>query len=192
MVVTISRRYSLNKIGVFNLKTLRKFIYIIFACLSLGILTGCSFSNNEEVLATENNQEQNFKEVDQSAEFEKNILTLVNQYRASHGLPALELNIEISEIARHHSANMANGLSIWGHEGYDERTQMVSTIVRWEEIGENLARNNLGNPSLTAMNGWINSMLHKDNLIGDFTITGIGIARSSTGEYFFTQIFVRD
>ena len=86
---------------------------------------------------------------------------------------------------------MAKGLSIWGHEGYDERTQMVSTIIRWEEIGENLARNSFADSSQTAMTGWINSPLHEDNLIGDFTLTGIGISKSATGEYFFTQIFVR-
>jgi uncharacterized protein YkwD len=155
------------------------------------VLTGCSYGTSEEVLSAEIKPEQNLKEADQSAEFEKNIIALVNQYRQQHDLPALEINEEISEIARHHSSNMAQGLSIWGHEGYDERTKMVATILRWEEIGENLARNSLSNPVLTAMNGWINSPLHEDNLIGDFTITGIGVARSSSGEYFFTQIFAR-
>ena len=68
---------------------------------------------------------------------------------------------------------------------------MVATIIRWEEIGENLARNSSKESALTAMLGWLNSPLHEDNLMGDFTLTGVGVARSLSGEYFFTQIFVR-
>lgn len=190
-VVIISLRFLSSNQGIFNLKTLKNyfFIFISFTCLT--VLTGCSTSGSEEVLSSEITPEKNAKENDQSAEFEKSILLLVNQYREKQGLPVLEINEEVSTIARNHSKNMAKGLSVWGHEGYEERTQMVSTLIRWEEIGENLARNSLKNPSETAMSGWINSPLHEDNLIGYFTITGIGVARSPTGEYFFTQIFVR-
>lgn len=172
------------------MKIIKKLTYAFAVYLCL-LLSGCTYGNSEEVLSADEKSEPKLKEVDQSLDFEKNILVLVNQYRQQHDLPPLEINEDISEIARHHSSNMAQGLSIWGHEGYDERTKMVATVVRWEEIGENLARNSLSTPVLTAMNGWINSPLHEDNLIGDFTITGIGVARSSTGEYFFTQIFVR-
>jgi uncharacterized protein YkwD len=155
------------------------------------VLSGCSLGSAPEAAAAETSKEQKLKEIDQSEEFEKTLLILVNQYRHRFGLSPLEVNAEISEIARNHSSNMAKGLSIWGHEGYIERTQMVATIIRWEEIGENLARNSFADSTQTAMTGWINSPLHEDNLIGDFTLTGIGIAKSATGEYFFTQIFVR-
>lgn len=173
------------------MKTINKTILPVFAFICLAFITACSNGDSSVVVASETKFEQNFKEVDQSAEYEKNIMVLVNEYRNQHGLLPLDLNEEISEIARNHSKNMSNGLSIWGHEGYDERTKMVFTLIRWEEIGENLARNSSKNPPLKAMLGWINSPLHEDNLVGEFTITGIGVAKSTTGEYFFTQIFVR-
>lgn len=129
--------------------------------------------------------------VNRSSEYEKSILELVNQYRTKLGLVALENNSDISEIARNHSMNMAKGLSQWGHEGYEERSKMVGSIIRWEECGENLARVLDDNPPIQAMAAWVNSPLHEDNLVGDFNVTGIGIYRSNTGEYFITQIFVR-
>lgn len=154
-------------------------------------LAGCSSTETNELIAGQINSEKTTSDIDQSNEFEKTILILVNQYRRQHGLASLEINNDISEIARNHSSNMANGLSNWGHDGYEERTKMVATVIRWEEFGENLARNSDRNSAQKAMTGWINSPLHEDNLIGDFIFTGIGVARSASGEYYFTQIFVR-
>jgi uncharacterized protein YkwD len=40
------------------------------------------------------------------------------------------------------------------------------------------------------VDGWKNSPEHRKNMLGDFSLTGIGIAQSNDGGYFFTQIFI--
>lgn len=173
------------------MKILKKPYLALLGFIFISGLAGCSSTDSNDLSAAQITSEKQNVDIDQSFEFEKTILILVNQYRKQHGLSSLEINNDISEIARNHSSNMANGLSNWGHDGYEERTKMVATVIRWEEFGENLARNSDSNSAQKAMTGWINSPLHEDNLIGDFSFTGIGVARSASGEYYFTQIFVR-
>lgn len=165
----------------------------LFMGISLCGLTGCGDEPliSKDIAKEQVTPKQKIENSDNSIEYEKKVFVMVNQYRNRHGLPPLELDTEISEIARNHSINMAKGLSQWGHEGYNDRTKMVSTIIHWEEFGENLAKVNTENPPLQAILAWINSPLHEDNLSGEFTLTGIGVARSVNGEYFFTQIFIR-
>ena len=40
------------------------------------------------------------------------------------------------------------------------------------------------------MRGWLASRAHRENLDGPYDLTGIGVARSRSGEVFFTQFFV--
>jgi uncharacterized protein YkwD len=47
------------------------------------------------------------------------------------------------------------------------------------------------NPAGTVVDGWKNSPEHRKNMLGDFSLTGIGIAQSNDGGYFFTQIFIQ-
>ncbi len=173
------------------MKIIKRTQLVFLGLVFLSGLVGCTTTDTKELSAAQTVSEKSVVDLDQSFEFEKTVLLLVNQYRKQHGLSTLEINSDISEIARNHSYNMAKGLSSWGHDGYEDRTKMVSTVIRWEEFGENLARNSSRDSAQKAMTGWINSPLHEDNLIGDFTFTGIGVARSASGEYYFTQIFVR-
>ena len=45
-------------------------------------------------------------------------------------------------------------------------------------------------PARAAVEGWKNSPGHRKNMLGKFSLTGIGIARGKKGAYFFTQIFI--
>ncbi len=130
--------------------------------------------------------------VNLSFALEQAIYDQINQYRLQNGLPILQLNLSVSDIARSHSLAIANGNSGFSHDGYEQRTQLISTVVKWEAIGENLAFNNFENPAETAISGWIQSPLHLDNILGEFTLTGVGIAKSGYGDYIITQIFVRN
>jgi uncharacterized protein YkwD len=51
------------------------------------------------------------------AELEQAVHTQINQYRAEQGLPPLELNAEISAVARQHSQAMADGQAPFSHDG---------------------------------------------------------------------------
>ncbi|PCJ62381.1 MAG: hypothetical protein COA79_04760 [Planctomycetota bacterium] len=179
------------------MKSLRKLL--LFSTVAL-FLIGCSdfsegASDDTLLLAdtkVETSDNKKNKEPISINELEQRIFELVNQYRINNDLSPLELNEEVSKIAREHSENMAEGNVAWGHNGYSERAEMVSSIIAWEELGENLARNNFSSPALKALDEWSESHLHEENMVGSFNMAGVGVAISSDGEYFFTQIFVRD
>jgi uncharacterized protein YkwD len=45
-------------------------------------------------------------------------------------------------------------------------------------------------PARTVVEGWRKSPEHRKNMLGAFSLTGIGVAQSKNGGYFFTQIFI--
>jgi uncharacterized protein YkwD len=117
--------------------------------------------------------------------------TQVNQYRQSQNLPPLVCDPAISAQAKAHSEAMARTGSL-SHEGFNERVDSISATITYQSAAENLA-SNLGyaQPDLIAVQGWIDSPGHHHNMVGRYDLTGIGVAKSAKGEYYFTQIFVR-
>jgi uncharacterized protein YkwD len=126
------------------------------------------------------------------AALEQSVHQKINAYRASRTLPALALNATISNVARSHSQNMVSGSVPFGHQGFDARVQTLSRTFTFRSVGENVAYNQgYSDPAAVAVNGWLRSPEHLNNIVGSFNLTGIGVARNSKGEYFFTQIFWR-
>lgn len=126
------------------------------------------------------------------AALEQSVHQKINAYRASKALPALALNATISNVARIHSQNMASGSVPFGHQGFDARVQTLSRTFTFRGASENVAYNQgYSDPATVAVNGWLRSPGHLNNIVGSFNLTGIGVARNSKGEYFFTQIFWR-
>ena len=121
---------------------------------------------------------------------EEKVHQLVNQYRQQVGLRALSLKHEISDVARQHSQNMADKVVSFGHEEFQKRTDEIKTQIMFKRTSENVAMNNSPIPAQVAVRGWINSEGHKKNMEGDYDLTGVGMARSRNGSWYFTQIFV--
>ena len=125
------------------------------------------------------------------AAMEKSVHNQINQYRSSKGLSPLKFNTEISKIAREHSQQMADKQVAFGHSGSDSRYKKISKLIRWNGVAENVAYNQgYQNPGKSAVDGWIKSPGHQRNMVGKYQVTGIGVAKNSKGEYYFTQIFV--
>jgi uncharacterized protein YkwD len=125
------------------------------------------------------------------AAMEKSVHRQINQYRKKKGLPALKLNGEISKIARGHSKNMASKQVPFGHNGSSSRYNKISKVVKYRGVAENVAYNmGYKNPGKNAVDGWIKSSGHRRNMVGNYQVTGIGVAKNSKGEYYFTQLFV--
>ena len=115
----------------------------------------------------------------------------VNQYRDSLGLASLDLNEDISKEARIHSQQMAQGNVPFSHDGFDQRIEAISSTLSYSSAAENVAYNQgYDDPVTVAVEGWINSPGHQKNMVGNFNLSGVGVAQNSTGEYYFTQIFV--
>lgn len=126
------------------------------------------------------------------AELEQAVHTQINQYRVEQGLPPLELNAEISEIARQHSQAMADGQAAFSHDGFEQRGQAIARKIPFRTVAENLAFNQgFDDPVTQAVEGWIDSPGHHANIKGNFDLTGIGVVKNEQGEYYLTQLFVK-
>jgi uncharacterized protein YkwD len=114
----------------------------------------------------------------------------INRYRADQGLNALTWNDAIATQARQHSANMANGQTGFGHDGFQSRVQ--GTGLDYQGAAENVAYNQgSSDPVTVAVKGWIASPGHLKNIKGNYETAGIGIAQNAKGEIYFTQVFIR-
>ncbi|MDJ0509882.1 MAG: CAP domain-containing protein [Crocosphaera sp.] len=122
---------------------------------------------------------------------EEEINRKVNQYRISKNLRPLQMNAEISYVARQHSRDMANKTATFSHDGFDNRAKAVGRTIPYRSFAENLAYLK-GYTELAdvAVKGWIDSPGHRKNMEGNFNLTGVGIAKNSEGEYYFTQLFL--
>lgn len=80
----------------------------------------------------------------------------------------------------------------FSHDGFEGRIKAVQRIIPLEKMGENWASmKGYPDPIAVAVKGWINSPSHQKNMVGDYNITGIGIAKNNADEYYFTQLFVK-
>ena len=115
----------------------------------------------------------------------------VNEYRKSLNLAPLTLNAEISQQARQHSQNMAQNKVEFSHSGFDRRIETLS--ISYRSAAENVGYNQgYRDPVKQAVEGWIESEGHRQNLTGNYSLTGIGVVKNRQGEYYFTQIFILD
>jgi uncharacterized protein YkwD len=127
-----------------------------------------------------------------TASLEQKVLAQINQYRNQRGLRSLSVNATIRQQARLHSQNMASGRVPFGHQGFQERLNAIAKIIPLMGIAENVAYNmGYADPASNAVRGWLNSPGHRLNIEGNYNLTGVGVAKSPQGAYYFTQIFVR-
>ncbi len=119
------------------------------------------------------------------------ILRLVNEHRKSMGLKPLANNEVMSRAAEDHSRDMADGKTPFGHEQMDERIAKISKQLK---IDANAWAENVATGQRTAkaaVDKWLSSQGHRENIEGNYNITGIGIAKDANGTLFFTQIFIK-
>ena len=113
----------------------------------------------------------------------------INAHRKSKGLNELIWDSKITQQSRNHSIAMALNKVPFSHEGFNQRS---SALLPWLAIAENVHQNTgFDDPVAKAIESWLLSPSHKANIEGQYTHTGIGIAKSASGTIYFTQIFVR-
>ena len=163
-------------------------IAILFGTSS-AIIGYCLSSKAKEPFEAQIFQAQN----NQEADLVQTVYQQVNQYRESKNLSPLDLNTAISRQAKIHSQNMARQEVEFGHGGFEGRIEALSDRISYRSAAENVASNQgYDNPAAKAVSGWIDSQGHRQNMLGDYNLTGIGVAKNQRGEYYFTQIFMQD
>jgi uncharacterized protein YkwD len=125
-----------------------------------------------------------------TAAISREILFFVNEFRRSKGLPALQANSYISSVALGHSRDMLTGKSPFGHDGFRQRIGLISSrLGKLHVAAENVASGAMD--AREVVDGWLHSPGHRRNIMGDFQLTGIGVAEAANGMIYFTQIFVK-
>lgn len=103
------------------------------------------------------------------------VVELTNNKRQQYNLPPLVLDDRLSDAARRKAADMINN-NYWAHSSPTGVTPwyfILAAGYNYLHAGENLARDFSSADS--AMNAWMNSATHKDNIISS-RYTNIGIA----------------
>ncbi len=125
-------------------------------------------------------------------EMEAMIYDLINRHRVEAGLNALEWSEIVAYYCRTHCVRMAEANTYFGHDGFGRRARMIRLMMPFYRTGENVAHNyGFKDPSHVAFEQWLESPGHRENIEGDFRVTGIGVDRGENGHYYFTQIFVK-
>ncbi|CAN5843101.1 hypothetical protein BH23GEM8_BH23GEM8_14630 [soil metagenome] len=85
---------------------------------------------------------------------------------------------------------MATGSPTFGHDGFPARSEEIRIQLQVRSIAENVAYDSRYNAAPSVVTGWFRSPGHRSKIEGNLSATGVGVARSSGGLFYFTQIFV--
>ena len=156
-------------------------VSVLLVSLSLIFCTGCPPADDPPVDGT-------------LSAMEVEAFNLVNQQRVNNGLAALTMNEEVRAVARSHSQDMVDRhfFSHTNPDGDSPFDRLADAGITYSWAGENIAMNQgYSNPAETAVTGWMESTGHRENILrSQFTQTGMGVAESTDGEYYFTQVFI--
>ena len=126
----------------------------------------------------------------QYAQFQQEVLNLVNKERTSRGLKPLTLNVKLSNVATMKSQDMINK-NYFDHTSptYGSPFDMMNKFgISYRTAGENIAMGQTTPQQV--MNSWMNSEGHRKNILNpNFTELGVGIASNGSSLY-WTQMFI--
>ena len=147
-------------------------------------LTSCSSNATEDNAAKPELVQQYSYSAD-----EMELADLINEYRISKGLNALEVVNHVSFKSEEHNVYMI-AKKVVNHDLFDQRSHNIMEVLGAVKVNENVAYN-FATPS-SALNAWLNSPAHKANIEGTFTHFGVSIRiDSTTGKKYYTNIFIK-
>ncbi|MCC3865734.1 sporulation protein [Terrisporobacter petrolearius] len=141
---------------------------------------------------TDNNTSNNNESTTGSfSSFQKEVTRLVNVERSKRGLSELAFNSQLSNVATLKSQDMINK-NYFSHTSptYGSPFDMMKQFnISYKAAGENIA---MGQKTpAEVVNAWMNSQGHRENILNpNFTDIGVGVAKSSNGTLYWTQMFI--
>ncbi|AKL94461.1 copper amine oxidase domain-containing protein [Clostridium aceticum] len=121
--------------------------------------------------------------------FEKQVFDLANATRARFGLPLLQWEEKAAIAARKHSKDMAMR-NYFAHEspsGIGPSDRIEKEGLAWRKSGENIAAGQTS--AIYAHENWMNSLGHRENILGDFERLGVGVYFGGEYRIYYTQEF---
>ena len=121
--------------------------------------------------------------------FEKEVFDLANATRVRFGKSPLMWDEKGALASRKHSVDMANR-RFFNHEcpdGKGPSNRIEDEGIAWRKSGENIAAGQTS--AIFAHENWMNSIGHRENLLGDFTKLGVGVHFGGDYHIYYTQNF---
>ena len=165
------------------MKTKLRNVVLFFVIL---FMMGSCSSDSE--IATEEIKSEAIENYSYSAT-ELETMNLINQYRISVGLNPLKKINHLSHKAEEHDHYMIKN-NIVNHDNFANRSQNIIEVLGARSVSENIAYN-YKTPQ-AAVDAWLLSIGHKENIKGNFTHFGISIRENpSNGKKYYTNIFIK-
>ncbi|QAS52049.1 CAP domain-containing protein [Halobacillus litoralis] len=142
--------------------------------------------STEEAQPEENTQEE--AAASEVSEFEKQVVELTNQEREKQGLAPLELDTELSAVAKDKSLDMQQN-NYFSHNSPTHGSpfdMMKAYGIDYRTAGENIAMGQTSPEQV--VEGWMNSEGHRKNIMNP-NFTHIGVGHAENGNY-WTQMFI--
>lgn len=123
---------------------------------------------------------------------EQQIHSLVNRQRQSQKLLPLSVKGAVTAQCRLHSRNMALGLVPAGHQGVAGRAGLLQPAITVRTYSENVAvSRGYKDPARDVVDGWMKNAEHRKAILGDYDLTGVGVAMSADSTFYVTQMFIK-
>ena len=150
-------------------------------------LVSCSNDSSDDVATTTTDDLTLIKDYTYSTD-ETELADLINEYRVSIGLNALETVNHMSYKAEEHDNYMVAN-NVVNHDQFEERSRNIMEVLGAVKVNENVAYNYSTPHSVLV--AWLASPGHKANIEGDFTHFGISIRENADGKKYYTNIFMK-
>lgn len=119
---------------------------------------------------------------------EMETMSLINAYRVGIGLTALKEINHISYKSEEHDHYMIAN-NVVNHDDFASRSDNIMKTLGAKKVAENIAFN--FNSPQAALNAWLKSPSHKQNIEGNFTHFGLAIRTDADGKKYYTNIFAK-
>ncbi|NAY91845.1 CAP domain-containing protein [Muricauda sp. JGD-17] len=160
-------------------------VFVIAMMMGLSMCSTSSAEQEEQELIEA--LSENEKETIEPTEMEGTLLDLVNAYRNSVGVDALEKSPSAYKYAQEHNEYMISKNSL-SHDNFEERASKIAEETNAKSVSENVAR--FYTTAEQALEGWLNSASHRAALEGNYTHTTLSVQLDKAGRPYFTQIFL--
>ena len=162
-----------------------KLLRVLLLVAMVYTMNSCSSNDSENPVSAATSQKV-VEYTYNSTELET--MDLINNYRVSVGLNALEKINYISHKSEGHDNYMIAN-NVVNHDDFVARSEDIMKVIGAKTVSENIAYNY--NTPKAAFDAWLNSPSHKSNIVGNFTHFGISIRVNEEGKKYYTNIFVK-
>ncbi|MEW9501918.1 CAP domain-containing protein [Jeotgalibacillus marinus] len=142
-------------------------------------------SKEQEATPNKSNEQEDASDV---SSFEQQVVDLTNAERSKEGLAPLQLDVELSKVAKDKSKDMQQN-QYFDHNSPTHGSpfdMMKEYGVSYKSAGENIAMGQ-GSPE-EVVQAWMNSEGHRKNIMSS-SYTHIGVGHIKEGNY-WTQMFI--